>query len=311
MSSLSNFTYYFVLYIILLHLLGKLSTSCHPLGHCQKDFIWISSHSPWQLAKSPWKIYKWSVKFTYWFIDFSKLLCIDRKLLCIAPEDIASGDSQQSQFSSRLCTWWEDFGRQDNEAFRAGHECDRLFETGRVVIDKDSKRDKKQLLINTDRETFDGYSDGYASIFSSVNVSTLTLLLTFNGTARLIFLESLKKNLNTYYPIPNIPSILNLTILQILCPWIVLWYWYVYMLMLLFYLFWYRFIRNLGKFLNSVGFQSLNLPLLTAGISAHCNPHNRILENTLIKSLFAVIYLLQFFKGFGWGSNVFLSFWFF
>ena len=138
LCSVSHFTYYFVLYIILilLHLLERLSTSCHLWGHHRKDFIWLSSQLPWQLAKSPWKIYKWSVKLTDWFLDFSKLLCI-------AFEDIASGDSQQLQFSSRLCTRWKDFDRQNNEAFRAGHECDILCETGHVVIEKDSKRDKK------------------------------------------------------------------------------------------------------------------------------------------------------------------------
>ena len=72
------------------------------------------------------------------------------------------------------------------------------------------------------RETFDGYSDeydGYASPFSSMNVSTLTLLLRFNGAGMLIFLGSLKKNLNTYYPVL---TKMDLRILHFLCPWIIL-----------------------------------------------------------------------------------------
>ena len=51
-----------------------------------------------------------------------------------------------------------------------------------------------------DRETFDGHSgghDGYASPFSCMDVSALTILLIFNRAAMLGFLGCLNKNLST------------------------------------------------------------------------------------------------------------------
>ena len=155
LCSVSHFTYYFVLYIILilLHLLERLSTSCHLWGHHRKDFIWLSSQLPWQLAKSPWKIYKWSVKLTDWFLNFSKLLCI-------AFEDIASGDSQQLQFSSRLCTRWKDFDRQNMKHSGQGMNVIFCVRQGMLWLIKIQNETKRELLINMDRETFDGYSNG-------------------------------------------------------------------------------------------------------------------------------------------------------
>ena len=155
LCSVSHFTYYFVLYIILilLHLLERLSTSCHLWGHHRKDFIWLSLQLPWQLAKSPWKIYKWSVKLTDWFLDFSKLLCIVLKTLLL---EIPNS-----------CSFHLAFVRDEKISIgkimkHSGQGMNVIFcvRQGMLWLIKIQNETKRELLINMDRETFDGYSNG-------------------------------------------------------------------------------------------------------------------------------------------------------